>query len=100
MRAIREVVLLGVLAATTVTCRSLSAQSTQPDRPPRPDTTRQRVVIMRPDHPVRRRPEPAPRSRRGQLPDLEPAIAARSYRDPRAHETIDRARLARVHQDS
>ena len=47
-----------------------------------------------------RRSEPTPLSRRGRLPDLDPSAAARSYRDARARETIERARLARVHQDS
>src|SRR5678810_1079464 len=91
-------VLLGVLTAVTTAGHSLSAQSGQPDRP-RPDTTRQRVIV-RPDRPVPRRSEPMPRSRRGRLPELDPSTAATSYRDARARETIDRARLARVHQDS
>src|SRR3982751_6721948 len=92
-------VLLGALTAATSVGQSLSAQSAQPDRPPRPDTTRERVVI-RPDRPTRRRSEPPPFSRRGRLPELDPSVAAGSYRDARARETIGRARLARAHQDS
>ena len=98
MRVCRRMVLLGVLTAATTVGHSLSAQSTQPDRP-RPDTTRQRVIV-RPDRPLPRRSEPKPLSRRGRLPEIDPSAAARSYRDARARETIERARLARVHQDS
>ena len=100
MRLGRVSFILGALAITAVgAAHPARAQSAQPERTPRPDTSRDRVVI-RSEPPYSRRSEERRYSRRGRLPDVSPAIAASAYRDARARTTIERARLARFRQDS
>jgi hypothetical protein len=76
-----------------------TAQSARPDRPPPPDTIRERISV-RPNRPDSRHATPPRHSRRGALPDVTPALAATAYHDALARDIIDRARLARFHQDS
>ncbi len=96
----RVSLILGALVATTIgAVQSADAQSAQPDRSPRPDSARDRVII-RSEPPYSRRSEEPRHSRRGRLPDVTPAVAASAYRDARARTTIERARLARFRQDS
>ena len=103
MHLSRGVVVLGLLtAAFAGHTRSLIAQAAQTDGRARADSARTRIV--RPERArqtPRRKPDASPwHSRRGRLPDVEPAIAAAAYRDARAREIIGHARLARVRQDS
>ena len=88
---------LGALAvAATGVAPSAGAQS---DRPPRPDSSRDRVII-RSEPPNGRRGDDERHSRRGPLPDASPSVAASAFRDVGARETIERARRARFFQDS
>jgi hypothetical protein len=91
--------ILGLAATAIVAVPSLGAQSAQPDRPARPDTSRDRV-IMRSEPPYSRHADDRRYSRRGALPDVSPAVAASAFRDARARATIERARYARFLQDS
>lgn len=98
MPALRQVLFLGAFATmVTGAARLAGAQAAQSDGRSRADTGRQRVVVRR-DGPSRSAPPPV--SRRGRLADAAPATVAAAYRDTRARETIDRARLGRFRQDS
>ena len=92
--------ILGALAIAAIgAAPTAGAQATQSDRPARPDTSRNRVVI-RPEPPNARDGDERRYSRRGPLPDVSPSVAASAYRDARARATIERARHARFLQDS
>jgi len=92
--------IFGALAVAAIGATpTVGAQATQPDRPARPDSSRDRVVIR--SEPLHSRHTDERRhSRRGPLPDVSPSVAASAYRDARARATIDRARHARFLQDS
>jgi hypothetical protein len=96
----RTVVLVAVAAATATIggARPTPAQSARPGDTTRPDTSGRRVI--RREEAPRRRPPPAPLTRRGRLDDATPSELAAAYRDSRARDVIARARRARFRQDS
>ena len=92
--------IVGTLAVAAIgAARAVGAQSGQPDRSARPDTSRDRVITRtEPAH--ARHGDERRHSRRGPLPDASPSAVASAYRDARARATIERARHARFLQDS
>lgn len=99
MRSARIGVMLGAMAVVCGGAFRSAAARPVPQRPSPPDTNQRRITIERGPRGYHR-DEPRLVSRRGRLPDAEPAALASAYHDAHAREIIGQARAARFRQDS